>query len=83
MQGAVVGINVAIVDASGKGSYSGVSFSVPMDSVRGLIDQIITYGRTIRPALGITLAPPQVGLSPARRTLCVHGACGGGGGTDY
>lgn len=59
-KGAVVGINVAIVDASGKGSYSGVSFSVPVDSVRGLIDQIITYGRTIRPALGITLAPPQV-----------------------
>lgn len=29
------------------------------DTVRGLVEQILTYGKIVRPVLGITIAPPQ------------------------
>ncbi|KAG2451372.1 hypothetical protein HYH02_003974 [Chlamydomonas schloesseri] len=58
--GRVIGINTAIADPTGKGASSGVGFALPIDSVRGLVDQILTYGRVLRPVLGVSLAPPQV-----------------------
>ncbi|KAG2485859.1 hypothetical protein HYH03_015442 [Edaphochlamys debaryana] len=58
--GRVIGINTAIADPTGKGASSGVGFALPIDTVKGLVDQILTYGRVLRPVLGITLAPPQV-----------------------
>ncbi|KXZ43319.1 hypothetical protein GPECTOR_94g641 [Gonium pectorale] len=58
--GRVIGINTAIADPTGKGASSGVGFALPIDSVKGLVDQILTYGRVLRPVLGITLAPPQI-----------------------
>ena len=36
--------------------------------MRGLVDQILTYGRVVRPVLGVTIAPPQ-----ALRQLGVEG----------
>lgn len=74
-QGTLVGITVA---PAGSG---GLSYAVPIDAVRGLITQILSYGRTTRPALGITMAPPQVGPArqpTKRRTTCSavrHAAC--------
>jgi S1-C subfamily serine protease len=114
-KGRVVGINAAILDPSGKGASSGVGFAIPIDTVKGLVEQILKlvavrqgtavlllpvagtpslcthrmhahtrgggawqgaisgwlgpltracltrrYGRVVRPALGVTLAPPQV-----------------------
>ena len=44
---------------SGRGASSGVGFAIPVDSVKGLVDQILKFGRVIRPVLGITIAPPQ------------------------
>ena len=44
---------------SGRGASSGVGFAIPVDSVKGLVDQILRFGRVIRPVLGITIAPPQ------------------------
>ncbi|GLC44086.1 hypothetical protein PLESTB_000930900 [Pleodorina starrii] len=58
--GRVIGINTAIADPSGRGASSGVGFALPIDSVRGLVEQILTYGRVLRPVLGVTLAPPQI-----------------------
>jgi S1-C subfamily serine protease len=60
-QGAVIGVNLGILDPSGKGSFSGVGFAIPIDTVRGLVDQILTHGRVRRPSMGITMAPEQVG----------------------
>jgi S1-C subfamily serine protease len=59
-RGRLIGINTAILDPSGKGSSSGVGFAIPIDTIKGLVDQILTYGRVVRPVLGVTLAPPQV-----------------------
>ena len=53
------GINTAIADPSGRGSSSGIGFAVPIDGVKGLVDQILMYGRVVRPVLGVTIAPPQ------------------------
>ena len=58
-KGRVIGINTAIADPTGRGSSSGVGFAIPIDTVRGLVEQILTYGRVVRPVLGITIAPPQ------------------------
>jgi len=57
--GRVVGVNTAIADPTGKGASSGVGFALPIDAIKGLVSQILEYGRVVRPALGITVAPPQ------------------------
>lgn len=36
-----------------------MGFAIPVDSVKGLVEQILKFGRVIRPVLGITIAPPQ------------------------
>jgi S1-C subfamily serine protease len=59
-KGRVIGINTAIADPSGKGVSSGVGFAIPIDTARGLVDQILMYGKVTRPVLGITVAPPQI-----------------------
>ena len=48
-----------MVCGSGRGASSGVGFAIPVDSVKGLVEQILKFGRVIRPVLGITIAPPQ------------------------
>ena len=51
------GINTAIYSPSG--ANSGVGFAIPVDIVRSSVDQIIKFGRVIRPILGISFAPDQ------------------------
>ncbi len=72
------GINTAIYSPSG--ANSGVGFAIPVDIVRSSVDQIIRFGRVIRPILGISFAPDQSSeqvrpassyLLPLPLTLCV------------
>jgi S1-C subfamily serine protease len=44
---------------AGRGSNSGVGFAIPIDTVKGLVNQILQYGRVMRPSLGVVIAPPQ------------------------
>ncbi|KAJ9533842.1 hypothetical protein QJQ45_026933, partial [Haematococcus lacustris] len=82
--GRVVGIATAILDPTGRGVSSGVGFAIPIDAVRGMVDQILRLGRVVRPALGITIAPAEgvlvvsvqpggpadlAGVQPTRREL--------------
>lgn len=46
--------------AGGGGGAPGIGYALPVDTMRGLVDQIMLYGKPMRPALGITFAPPQV-----------------------
>eukprot|EP00244_Chara_vulgaris_P011866 TRINITY_DN6023_c0_g1_i1.p1 TRINITY_DN6023_c0_g1~~TRINITY_DN6023_c0_g1_i1.p1 ORF type:complete len:347 (+),score=54.84 TRINITY_DN6023_c0_g1_i1:41-1042(+) len=55
--GSLIGINTAIYSPSG--ASSGVGFSIPVDTVSGIVDQIIKYGKVTRPVLGISFAPEQ------------------------
>ncbi|GLI67696.1 hypothetical protein VaNZ11_011962 [Volvox africanus] len=60
-KGSLVGMLVSPLASSGAGcGGGGRAFAVPIDAIRGLINQILAYGRTVRPALGITMAPAQV-----------------------
>lgn len=51
--GQVIGMNTMIYSASG--SSAGVGFSVPIDSIKSIVPQIIKYGKVKRPGLGIGL----------------------------
>jgi S1-C subfamily serine protease len=53
--GRLVGINTAI--ASTSGSSSGVGFALPVDSVKGIVEQVIQFGKVTRPNVGVVLAP--------------------------
>lgn len=51
--GRLIGINTAIVSPSG--SYAGLGFAVPVDTVNRIVPQLIKYGRAKKSALGIRL----------------------------
>lgn len=56
--GRLIGVNTAI--ASTSGSSAGIGFAVPVDTVNGIVPQLISHGRVIRPQLGVTLADDAV-----------------------
>ncbi|KAL6751409.1 trypsin-like cysteine/serine peptidase domain-containing protein [Haematococcus lacustris] len=64
--GRVVGMVVAPSQPGGRATGFGLGWAVPLDALRGLVDQITVAGRATRPALGVSLAPPQV-LSAMRQ----------------
>jgi S1-C subfamily serine protease len=51
-RGEVIGMNTAIV--SHVGQSAGISFAVPINGIRRILDQLIRNGRVIRADLGIT-----------------------------
>lgn len=55
--GELIGMNTMIYSQTG--TYSGVGFAVPVDTIKRIVPQIIKYGKVIRPGLGITLVPDQ------------------------
>jgi len=55
LSGQVVGINTAI--SSNSGGYDGVSFAIPINTVRGTADQLIKTGTVKRSYFGIGLQP--------------------------
>jgi S1-C subfamily serine protease len=65
--GRVIGINTAIL--APEGSYVGIGFAVPVDTVVRSVPQLISSGRVTRPGLGVALVADRVvrelGLSGA------------------
>jgi S1-C subfamily serine protease len=55
LDGEVIGINTAI--ASHSGSNSGVAFSIPINLVKRIIDQLLDRGSVARGYLGLQVAP--------------------------
>ncbi|XP_015967064.1 protease Do-like 1, chloroplastic [Arachis duranensis] len=55
--GNLIGINTAIYSPSG--ASSGVGFSIPVDTVNGIVEQLVKFGKVTRPILGIKFAPDQ------------------------
>ncbi|XP_020106306.1 protease Do-like 1, chloroplastic [Ananas comosus] len=55
--GRLIGINTAIYSPSG--ASSGVGFSIPVDTVSGIVEQLVKFGKVTRPILGIKFAPDQ------------------------
>ena len=50
--GRLVGINTMIYSPSG--AYAGIGFAVPVDTINRVVPRLITYGRYVRPTLGIS-----------------------------
>jgi S1-C subfamily serine protease len=59
--GRLIGVNTAILSPGGdpNGTYIGIGFAVPVDSVNRLVPQLISQGRVARPGIGVQLAPDQ------------------------
>ena len=49
--GRLVGINTMIYSPSG--AYAGIGFAVPVDTINRVVPRLISYGRYVRPTLGV------------------------------
>ena len=67
--GALVGINTAIVAKSL--GVEGIGFAIPVDMVRGVLHDIIEYGRVIRGWIGIV--PEDISDAQAQQLGLAHG----------
>lgn len=67
--GALVGINTAIVAKSL--GVEGIGFAIPVDMVRGVLHDIIQYGRVIRGWIGIV--PEDIPDTQAQQLGLAHG----------
>lgn len=52
--GRLIGVNTAIYSPTG--SYAGIGFAVPVDTVNRIVPQLIEHGKVIKPGLGINIA---------------------------
>lgn len=52
--GQLVGVNTAIYSPSG--GSAGIGFAIPVNTVREVVPQLISYGRILRPIMGLELA---------------------------
>ena len=53
LRGELVGINSAIL--SGSGGNIGIGFAIPVNMVKGVMDQLIKYGQVKRGVLGVSI----------------------------
>ena len=67
--GALIGINTAMVAKSL--GVEGIGFAIPVDMVRGVLHDIIKYGRVIRGWIGIV--PEDISEAEAQQLGLVHG----------
>jgi S1-C subfamily serine protease len=60
--GRLIGVNTAIYSpgGSGGGTFIGIGFAVPVDTVSRIIPQIVAHGRVVRPGLGVVVAEDRV-----------------------
>jgi len=56
--GRLIGINTAIYSPTG--ASAGIGFAVPVDIVNRVVPELVRYGRTIHPGLGVTLANERI-----------------------
>ncbi|QIB66423.1 S1C family serine protease [Kineobactrum salinum] len=52
--GQLVGVNTAIYSPSG--ASAGIGFAIPVNTVKEVVPQLISYGRILRPIMGLELA---------------------------
>ena len=64
-KGRLIGVNTAIYSPSG--ASAGIGFAIPVDAVRRIVNQLIRYGRMLRPSMGISVADDQMTRGLAMR----------------
>ncbi|MEZ5571890.1 MAG: trypsin-like peptidase domain-containing protein [Halioglobus sp.] len=55
--GQLVGVNTAIYSPSG--ASAGIGFAIPVNTVKDVVPQLISYGRVLRPMIGVELVSDQ------------------------
>mmetsp|Transcript_3229 Transcript_3229/g.6086 ORF Transcript_3229/g.6086 Transcript_3229/m.6086 type:complete len:109 (+) Transcript_3229:1180-1506(+) len=45
---------------SPSGASAGIGFSIPVDTVRRVVNQIIRFGKVVRPSMGVNVAEDRV-----------------------
>ncbi len=76
LRGEVIGINTAIISRTG--SYSGISFAIPIKMVNEIKKQLVANGRVVRGYLGISVSNVNVfrarsmGLPHTRGALLIY-----------
>lgn len=55
-RGRLIGVNTAIISPTR--TSAGIGFSVPVDTVKRLVPQLIERGRAVLPGIGISYVPP-------------------------
>ena len=61
--GRLIGVNTAIFApgaAAGIAGNIGIGFAIPVDTVRRVVNQLIRYGRVVRPTIGINVSDDRV-----------------------
>lgn len=74
--GRLIGVNTAI--ASRTGSYSGIGFAVPVDTVNNIVPQIIKRGKPARPGIGIRAASSELAAQLGVEGVVVYDVVPGG-----
>jgi len=60
-RGRLIGVNTAIFSPAGQaGGNVGIGFAIPVDTVRRVVNQLIQYGKVVRPTLGITVVEDRL-----------------------
>ncbi|KAH9781622.1 protease Do-like 1 [Citrus sinensis] len=57
--GALIGVNTFIIPTN-TGVFCGIAFSIPIDTVSSIVDQLVKFGKIIRPYLGIKYVENQL-----------------------
>ena len=57
-RGRLIGVNTAIV-SPGSGTFAGVGFAIPSNTVRRVVNQIIKHGKVIKPRIGLFCAADE------------------------
>ncbi|MDR2539667.1 MAG: Do family serine endopeptidase [Chlamydiales bacterium] len=71
-KGEVIGINTAI--ASNSGGYMGISFSIPINMAKNIMNQLLEKGSVTRGFLGVTLQPMDADIAKAFGLVKPEGA---------
>eukprot|EP00324_Dicrateria_rotunda_P004927 CAMPEP_0206159804 /NCGR_PEP_ID=MMETSP1474-20131121/6191_1 /ASSEMBLY_ACC=CAM_ASM_001110 /TAXON_ID=97495 /ORGANISM="Imantonia sp., Strain RCC918" /LENGTH=477 /DNA_ID=CAMNT_0053560773 /DNA_START=40 /DNA_END=1473 /DNA_ORIENTATION=- len=63
-RGRLIGVNTAIFSpqAAGGGAAGnvGIGFAIPVDTVRRVVNQLVRYGKVVRPTLGVNVVQDQI-----------------------
>lgn len=62
-RGHLIGVSAVIISPGDLGGNVGIGFAIPVDTVRRVVNQLIRYGRVVRPTMGVHLADDRITLS--------------------
>lgn len=73
LNGRLIGINTAILGGDGGGNV-GIGFAIPVNMVKNIVKQLVTYGQVERGQLGVVVQDLDHRLAKALGTKDSHGA---------